>query len=72
MEPKFKLTIESKKGNRKLFLGGESMDELVKKIIKWQTMGSFEKSHYEKKRTLEEELKSGWWLKETYAENNEQ
>lgn len=72
MEPKFKLKIENKKNDRNLFLSGESIDELIEKIIEWQTMGSFEKSRFEKKGTLEEELKSGWWcLKETYAGNNQ-
>lgn len=68
MEPKYKLIIEHKKGDRKLVLGGESMDELIDKIIEWQTMGSFEKNRFEKKGTLEKELKSGWYCtKETYG-----
>ena len=69
----FRLNIVNKKGDRHLTLSGDSMDELIEKIISWQTMGDFDKSHFDKKGILEKELNSGWYCtKETYGGNNEQ
>jgi hypothetical protein len=63
---KLTLTITHGSENRELHLQADTMNEMVEKIIDWQTMGSGDKEYFEKKGKLEKELKSGWY----YINNN--
>ncbi|NDF13341.1 MAG: hypothetical protein EB060_11075 [Proteobacteria bacterium] len=58
---KLRLTINHATEDRVLFLGANDMNELVEKIIKWQTMDEHDVSYYEKKGRLQEEIESGWY-----------
>jgi len=43
---------------------GNNIDEIIAKIKEYHTMDTFERDYYAKKGTLEEELKSGWYVGE--------
>jgi hypothetical protein len=46
-------------------LQADTIEELLEKIKEYHTMDSFSRRVYEDKGTLEEEMNSGWYLKET-------
>lgn len=48
--------------DRSLNLNGDTMNEIVDKIKDWQLWESQALDYYEKKGTLEEEKKSGWYF----------
>lgn len=58
---KLTLKIVHNTMDKELNLGADTMNELIEKIIEWQTMGSFDRDFFEKKGRLNEELNSGWY-----------
>lgn len=44
---------------------GKTIEEIVQKIQEYHTITEFERQHFEKKGSLDKELKSGWYFKET-------
>ena len=40
-----------------------NVNEIEDKVKEWHTMSDFERTHYEKKGTLEAELDTGWYYK---------
>jgi len=49
-------------------VSGNTIEEVLEKIQSYHTMGAFEKTHYTKKGTLEQEMKTGWWMVPTVSE----
>ena len=43
---------------------GETIEEVLEKIKEFHTMSDFEREHYAKKNRLEQELSTGWFIKE--------
>ena len=46
---------------------GETIEEVLEKIKQFHTMSEFDKNYYAQKNELEDEMASGWWLKEKNA-----
>jgi hypothetical protein len=60
-KPRLKLEIKHLTEDRELVLYGDTMNELVEKIIEWQTLDNSTKEYYDKKGKLREEIESGWY-----------
>jgi hypothetical protein len=58
---KLSLVIKHNSEDRELCLSADSMNEMVQKIIDWQTMSDEDKEYYEQKGKIERELNSGWY-----------
>lgn len=63
---KLNLVIKHNSEDRELHLSADNMNEMVEKIIDWQTMSTGDKEYFEKKGKLEKEFESGWY----YINNN--
>lgn len=58
---KLSLVIKHNSENRELYLHADNMNEMIEKIIDWQTMNVENKKYYDKKGKLQSELDSGWY-----------
>ena len=58
---KLNLVIKHNSEDRELYLSADSMNEMIEKIIDWQTMSVGDKEYYEQKGKIESELNSGWY-----------
>jgi|688.fasta_scaffold56686_7 hypothetical protein len=58
---KLTLVIKHNNEDRELHLHADTMNEMIKKIIEWQTMDVGDKEYYKKKGKLQSELDSGWY-----------
>jgi hypothetical protein len=58
---KLNLILTHSDGKRQLHLFANDMNEMVEKIIDWQTMDDISKEIYERKGKLKSELDSGWY-----------
>mgnify|MGYP000886209860 CR=1 FL=1 len=58
---KLSLVIKHSDGDRELHLSANNINELIDKIIDWQTMDDTSKEIYEQKGKLKDELNSGWY-----------
>jgi hypothetical protein len=65
---KLNLVIKHNNEDRELYLTADNMNEMIEKIIDWQTMDVGVKEYYEKKGKLQSELDSGWYYMETKQE----
>ena len=59
---KLSLKITHNTMDKELNLSADNMNELVEKIIEWQTMSSTERNLHESKGRLDRELNSGWYF----------
>ena len=46
-------------------VGGYTIEEVIEKIRDYHTLGDFERAVFTEKGTLDEEIASGWYFKET-------
>lgn len=48
-------------------VSGQTIQEIIDKIIELHTMDSFERNHYIKHGILDQELKTGWYYEKIYV-----
>lgn len=58
---KLSLVIKHNSEDRKLHLHADNMNEMIEKIIDWQTMNVGDKEYYDEKGKLQSEIESGWY-----------
>lgn len=47
--------------DKELRLSADNMNEMIEKIIDWQTMNVGDKEYYDEKGKLQSEIESGWY-----------
>lgn len=58
---KLSLVIKHNSEDRELHINADNMNEMIEKIIDWQTMNVGDKEYYDEKGKLQSEIESGWY-----------